>query len=56
MRRSIVQVIKSLVFDPEAYGSSESEGFNFILSEFEVFEQFNSKHVSPRLLITEIQF
>jgi len=35
-RRSIVHVIKSLVFDPEAYEISTLEGFNFILSRFDI--------------------
>lgn len=48
--------MKSLVFDPEAYGSRRLEEFNFILSEFEVYEQFNSTHVSSHLLVTNIQF
>lgn len=48
-RRSAVQVMKSLVFNPEEYESG-LEGFNVILSKRSLFEQFKSTHKHLHLL------
>lgn len=50
-RRSIVQIMKSLV--SETCERNGLEGFNFILTEFDIFEQLNRTHEPPRLLITK---
>lgn len=54
MRRRIVQAIKCLV--PEAYERRGLEGFNFILTEFDVFEQLNSTYENHCLLNTKKKY